>query len=60
MVIFGIGMKAIAVPHGLITGGPSGLSLLIYYWTATLSPGLWYFFLNVPIFIIGWLFVSRR
>jgi uncharacterized membrane-anchored protein YitT (DUF2179 family) len=59
-VIFGIGVKAIALPHGLITGGISGVALLLYYWTGWLKPGLWYFLINTPIFILGWFFVSRR
>ena len=59
-VIFGIGVKGIALPHGFISGGISGLSLLLYYWTGLLSPGVFYFLLNVPIFILGWRFVSRR
>jgi uncharacterized membrane-anchored protein YitT (DUF2179 family) len=38
----------------------SGLCLLIFYWTRWLSPGILYFIINVPIFIIGWLMISRR
>jgi uncharacterized membrane-anchored protein YitT (DUF2179 family) len=59
-VIFGIGVKAIALPHGFISGGLSGLSLLIYYWTGRLSPGSIYFLINIPIFVLGWRYVSRR
>lgn len=59
-VIFGIGVKGIALPHGFISGGISGLSLLIYYWTDKLTPGAFYFLVNVPIFILGWRYVSRR
>jgi uncharacterized membrane-anchored protein YitT (DUF2179 family) len=59
-VIFGIGVKSIALPHGLITGGVSGVALLMYYWTGWLEPGQWYFLINAPIFIFGWFFVSRR
>ncbi len=58
--ILGIGIKAIALPHGLISGGLSGLSLLIYYWTGLLSPGLVYFLINIPVFFLGWRYVSRR
>lgn len=58
--VFGIGVKAIAVPHGLITGGMSGICLLIYYWTGQLSPGILYFIVNIPIFLLGWRHVSRR
>jgi uncharacterized membrane-anchored protein YitT (DUF2179 family) len=59
-VLFGVGVKGIAVPHNFISGGISGLALLIYYWTGLLSPGAIYFGLNIPIFILGWRHVSRR
>lgn len=59
-IIIGIGLKAIVIPHGMITGGFSGAGILIYYHTHFLTPGIWYFILNIPVFIAGWLFVSRR
>jgi len=59
-IIFGIGLKAIVIPNGMITGGFSGASILFYYYTQSLTPGIWYFILNIPVFILGWLFVSRR
>ena len=59
-VVFGIGLKSIAIPHGFITGGLSGLTLLFYYVSGLLSPGLWYLLVNIPIFLIGWMHVSRR
>jgi uncharacterized membrane-anchored protein YitT (DUF2179 family) len=58
--LFGIGVNGIAIPHQFISGGISGLALLIYYWTGLLSPGAIYFGLNIPIFILGWRYVSRR
>jgi uncharacterized membrane-anchored protein YitT (DUF2179 family) len=59
-IIFGIGIKAIAIPHKFVTGGISGLSLLIYYVGGSLSPGLWYLIVNVPIFLVGWVYISKR
>jgi len=59
-IVFGIGLKSIAVPHGFITGGISGVTLLFYYVSGLLSPGLWYLIVNIPIFLIGWIHVSRR
>ena len=53
-------VKAVAVPFGLLTGGMSGLALLMYYVVPHLSTGQWYFVLNVPVFVLGWIFVSRR
>jgi uncharacterized membrane-anchored protein YitT (DUF2179 family) len=58
--ISGVGIKAIALPHGFISGGISGVSLLIYYWTGLLTPGLLYFIINIPVFFLGWRYVSRR
>ncbi len=59
-VLFAIGLKSITIPHGLITGGISGLALLLYYAAKVMSPGIWFLLLNIPIFILGWVFVSRR
>ena len=58
--LLGVGVKAIAIPNGFITGGISGMGLLIYYFSGTLTPGIWYLIVNIPVFILGGLFVSRR
>ena len=59
-VIFTIGAKAVLVHHNFITGGIYGTGLLIYYKTGWLSPGIWFMVLNLPLFLVGWFFVSRR
>ncbi len=59
-VVFAIGLNGIAVPHKFITGGTTGVSLLIYYYSGLFNPGIWYFIINIPIFVVGWMFVSRR
>ncbi len=59
-IILSVGIKAIIIPHGMITGGFSGMGLLIYYNSGILTPGIWYMILNVPVFIIGWKFISKR
>lgn len=53
-------VKSVAVPHGLLTGGVSGLALLGFYAFPALDTGSWYFLLNVPIMALGWRMVSRR
>ena len=53
-------VKAVAVPHGLLTGGMSGIALLCYYVFGGLTTGQWYLLLNLPVFVLGWVFVSRR
>ncbi len=59
-IITGIGLKAVVIPNGMITGGFSGAGILLFYYTQVLSPGIWYLVLNIPVFILGWLFISRR
>lgn len=58
--IFALALKGIFIPHGMITGGFSGLGLLALYATDKFTPGLWYLILNIPVFILGWIFISKR
>ena len=58
--LFALGVKSLAVPQGFLTGGVSGIALLVYYFTKTLSPGVWLLILNIPIALVGWVMISRR
>jgi len=53
-------LKGIAAPHQFIPGGLFGIASLLHYLTHWLNPGLLYLCLNIPMFILGYLFVSRR
>jgi uncharacterized membrane-anchored protein YitT (DUF2179 family) len=59
-VVYIVGMNGVVVHHNFIPGGIYGLCLLLYYKTGLLSPGSWYLLLNIPLFILGWIYVSRR
>ena len=59
-VIFAIALKGIMVHHKFIPGGVFGVSLLTYYATPVISAGVLYFLINIPLFVLGWLYVSRR
>lgn len=59
-LIFGVGLKAVVIPNEMIMGGFSGAGILVYYYTQILTPGIWYLVLNIPVFIFGWLFISKR
>lgn len=59
-LVYAIGAEAILVHHKFIIGGIYGTALLLYYQTNILSPGIWYFLLNIPLLITGWIFLSRR
>jgi uncharacterized membrane-anchored protein YitT (DUF2179 family) len=58
--VFALGIKTLAVPHGFLSGGISGIALLTYYFSQTLTPGIWLLLLNIPVAVAGWVFISRR
>lgn len=59
-LIVTVGIKSLAVPHGLVPGGVLGLASLLYYLTDLLNPGWFNFLLNIPLFLFAWFKVSRR
>ena len=59
-VLCAAAIKGILLPKQFLAGGVTGLSLLIHYVLPTLPVGLIYFLLNIPLFVVGWLFVGRR
>lgn len=59
-LIYAIGAEAILVHHKFIIGGIYGTALLIFYKSNLLSPAIWYLLLNIPLLIVGWIFLSKR
>ncbi len=58
--IFAVGVESILVHQKFIIGGLYGTSLFLYYQTNMLSSGLWFFILNIPLLIVGWIYLSKR
>jgi uncharacterized membrane-anchored protein YitT (DUF2179 family) len=59
-VLCAVAINGILIPHGFVSGGFVGIGLIIHYLLPSLPLGLLYFLLNVPIFILGWVYVGRR
>jgi uncharacterized membrane-anchored protein YitT (DUF2179 family) len=59
-VICAIGIKGILVPKQFLAGGVTGLALLGHYVFPSLPIGFIFFLLNIPLFVIGWMFVGKR
>jgi len=55
-----VALNAILIPRGFLSGGFTGLALIIYYLFPTVSLGAIYFLLNIPNFAFGWKYVGRR
>ncbi|OGP84310.1 MAG: hypothetical protein A2V87_04710 [Deltaproteobacteria bacterium RBG_16_58_17] len=59
-LLCGVGVNGILIPHGFVSGGVTGLALVFHYLVPSLSVALIYAIANVPLFIAGWFFISRR
>ena len=59
-IICAAAIKGILVPKQFLAGGITGLAILVHYMLPTLPLGVIYFILNIPLFLIGWLFVGKR
>jgi uncharacterized membrane-anchored protein YitT (DUF2179 family) len=59
-IICAAAIKGILLPKQFLAGGITGLALLVHYTLSSLPVGVIYFILNIPLFLIGWLFVGRR
>ncbi len=53
-------INGILIPNRYLAGGVSGLSLFIFYLAPALPVGVTNFLLNIPLFVVGWVFVGRR
>jgi uncharacterized membrane-anchored protein YitT (DUF2179 family) len=59
-VLCAVAVKGILVPKQFLAGGITGLAILGHYVFASLPIGFIYFLLNIPLFIVGWMFVGKR
>ena len=53
------GFNGFLIPHQLLSGGVSGISMLVGYLTQSNIASL-YFALNLPLFIWGWVKIGKR
>jgi uncharacterized membrane-anchored protein YitT (DUF2179 family) len=53
-------INGILIPRQFLSGGVGGLAMFIYYLLPALPVGVSYFLLNIPLFVMGWVFVGRR
>lgn len=57
--ILAVSIQAVIVPAHLLTGGITGIAIIIHFFTR-LDVWLGYVILNIPVFIAGYRFISRR
>ena len=59
-IIFVIGLNAFTSVHPLVSGGITGIALLLNFIVPELDTGGWYFLLNLPLIGLGWRHLGRR
>lgn len=55
-----IGYKALGEVQGFVPGGLFGVSTLVSYLTEGLNTGIIYMLFNIPMFIFGYIYLSKR
>ena len=55
-----VAIKGIVVPKQFLAGGFTGLALLLHYLLPGVPVGVAYFLFNLPVFVLGWVYVGRR
>jgi len=57
--IIALAIQLVLVPVHMLTGGISGISIILNFLTGV-DIWIWYMVLNIPIFIVGYKFISKR
>jgi len=55
-----LAINGIIIPHQFLSGGFTGMALAIHYLVPSLPVAALYFILNVPVYVLGWMYVGRR
>lgn len=58
-LLIAAGFNLFLVPHTLLSGGVSGISMIVGYFTKW-NIGLLYFIFNFPLMVWGWFAIGRR
>ena len=59
-LICALAINGILIPHGFLSGGFVGTTLIIHYLFPFLPVAGLYFVLNIPVYFLGWKYIGRR
>jgi len=59
-VLCATAINGILIPHEFLSAGFVGLALILHYFLPAAPLSWLYFLLNIPLFVLGWKYVSRR
>jgi uncharacterized membrane-anchored protein YitT (DUF2179 family) len=55
-----LAINGILIPRQFLSGGFTGVALAIHYLVPSLPVAIYYFILNIPVYVLGWMYVGRR
>lgn len=55
-----VAINGILIPQKFFAAGFTGVSVMIHYLVPSLPVAVLYFVLNVPLYVLGWMYVGRR
>ena len=58
-IVLALAVQGIMIPNNLLTGGLTGLAIVLEY-IFKIEVWVWYLVLNIPLFIAGYKYISRR
>ncbi|NLB53107.1 MAG: YitT family protein, partial [Syntrophomonadaceae bacterium] len=58
-IALALAVQGIMIPNNLLTGGLTGLAIVLEY-IFKIEVWVWYLVLNIPLFIAGYKYISRR
>jgi uncharacterized membrane-anchored protein YitT (DUF2179 family) len=59
-LICALSINGILIPHGFLSGGFVGTTLILHYLFPFLPFAGLYFLLNIPVYFLGWKYVGKR
>ena len=59
-LICALAVNGILLPQKFVAGGFTGMAIVIHYLFSGLSVGWLYLVLNIPVYILGWMYVGKR
>jgi uncharacterized membrane-anchored protein YitT (DUF2179 family) len=59
-LVCAVAINGILIPNQFVSGGITGVALILHYLMSGLPVGVAYLLLNIPLYALGWLYVGKR
>ena len=56
--IFSFGLKAVLIPYNILSGGITGIAMVVHHFVPSVNIGLCFLAINMPLLVFGWRAIS--